>query len=148
MKRGRHTVGLTPLTEAAVSHHLTTGKSLLSTPPGQQVISCPPSHPLHFDSVEWIFPCHFTLTCYDQTSHAVWDAGASSQEGDAHDDIWDPQCETDHSYLKWRKTDTLFYCSLPPGDTHNDPLASLQMLHSNEHVSKQLACFCQGVKCA
>lgn len=126
MKRGRHPVRLIHLTEAAISHHSTTGKSLLFTPPTGHVISFHPSHPFHFDSVEWIFPCWFTLTCYDQASHAVRDAGASRQEGDAHDYIWDPQCETDHSYLKRRKTDKcrlfslsniLLYCSLPPGDT-------------------------------
>lgn len=63
-----------------------------------------------FPLILWIFPCQFTLTRYDQTSHAVRDAGASRQEGDAHDDIWDPQCETDHSHLKGTKTDK----SLPP----------------------------------
>lgn len=63
-----------------------------------------------FPLILGLFPCQFTLTCYDQTSHAVWDAGASRQEGDTHDDIWDPQCETDHSHLKRTKTDK----SLPP----------------------------------
>lgn len=45
-------------------------------------------------------------------------------------------------------SNTLFYCSLPPGDTHNDVPASLLMLHSDERVSEHLACFCQGVKCS
>lgn len=30
-----------------------------------------------------------TLSSYNQTGHAVWDAGPRCQEGDAHDVIWD-----------------------------------------------------------
>lgn len=30
-----------------------------------------------------------TLSSYNQTRHAVWDAGPRCQEGDAHDVIWD-----------------------------------------------------------
>lgn len=84
-------------------HHRREG---LCSSPHPHVISSPSSRPLHFDSVAWFLPCRFTLSRYDQASHAVRDTGASCQESDAHDDVWDPQCKTDHGYLKHRKMDT------------------------------------------
>ena len=38
---------------------------------------------------------------YDEAGHAVWDTGARGQEGDAHDDFWDAQGETDDGNLEW-----------------------------------------------
>lgn len=102
MRRGGHSRADAP----HQGHHITTGTTALH--PTNR--SSPALLHILFPLILWIFPRQFTLTCYDQTSHAVRDAGASRQEGDAHDDIWDPQCETDHSHLKWTKTGK----SLPP----------------------------------
>lgn len=68
----------------------------------------------HYDSV-WLnnnidvkLPCVFvcvrTLPCDYNTRHAVWDAGACCEEGDAHDDVGNSQSEADHSHLN-PKTD-------------------------------------------
>lgn len=68
----------------------------------------------HYDSV-WlnnnidvkllcVFVCVRTLPCDYNTRHAVWDAGACCEEGDAHDDVGNSQSEADHSHLK-PKTD-------------------------------------------
>lgn len=93
-----------PFTEQRLSpHHRREG---LCSSPHPHDISSPSLRPLHFDSVVWFFPIWFTLSCYDQARHAVRNAGASCQESDAHDDVWDPQCETNHGYLKHRKMDT------------------------------------------
>lgn len=55
--------------------------------------------------------CHFvgviTLSCNYEAGHAVRDAGASCEEGDAHYDIWDPECEAYHRYLTERQTQTI-----------------------------------------
>ena len=40
-----------------------------------------------------------TLACDDETGHAVGHAGASGQEGDAHDDIRDAQGVPDDRHL-------------------------------------------------
>jgi len=40
-----------------------------------------------------------TLAGYDEAGHAVGDAGPCSQEGDAHDDLRDPQRAADDSHL-------------------------------------------------
>lgn len=40
-----------------------------------------------------------TLACYDQARHAVRDTGARRQEGDAHDDVRDPEREADDGDL-------------------------------------------------
>lgn len=44
--------------------------------------------------------CVCTLPCHYNTSHAVWDAGACCEEGDAHDDIRNSQSEANHGHLK------------------------------------------------
>ena len=44
--------------------------------------------------------CVCTLPRHYNTSHAIWDAGACCQEGDAHDDIGYAESEADHSHLK------------------------------------------------
>lgn len=41
-----------------------------------------------------------TLSSHNETSYAVWDTGASSQESDAHNDIRDSQSVADYSHLK------------------------------------------------
>lgn len=47
--------------------------------------------------------CVFTLSRHDEAGHAVRDAGAGCQEGDAHDDIRDTERETDHRHLRQRQ---------------------------------------------
>ena len=42
-----------------------------------------------------------TLAGNDEAGHTVWDTGARGQEGDAHDDFWDAQGETDDGDLEW-----------------------------------------------
>lgn len=42
----------------------------------------------------------FTLPGHDETGYAVWDAGASRQESDAHDDIRDSQSVANYSHLR------------------------------------------------
>lgn len=57
--------------------------------------------------------CHFaclcliTLSCHYKTGHAVGDAGASCQECDTHDDVWNTECEAYHCYLTHKDKDTL-----------------------------------------
>lgn len=56
--------------------------------------------------------CHFaclcliTLSCHYKTGHAVGDAGASCQECDTHDDVWNTECEAYHCYLTHKDRDT------------------------------------------
>lgn len=47
--------------------------------------------------------CALTLPRHNEARHAVRDAGARGQEGDAHDDIWDAEREAYHSYLRETK---------------------------------------------
>lgn len=59
----------------------------------------------------------FTLSCHYEARHAVRDTGACCQEGDAHDDIWDTQCEAYDCYLTRKKAEVelvsfAFYISL------------------------------------
>lgn len=44
-----------------------------------------------------------TLPRHDEAGHAVRDAGAGCQEGDAHDDVRDAERETDHRHLRGRR---------------------------------------------
>lgn len=46
----------------------------------------------------------FTLSSYNQTCHAVWNAGPRCQEGYAHDVVWDVQCVADDGDLKQQET--------------------------------------------
>lgn len=44
--------------------------------------------------------CVRTLPRHYHTSHAVWDAGACCEEGDAHDDVRNSQSEANHGHLE------------------------------------------------
>lgn len=39
-----------------------------------------------------------TLPRHNDTGHTVWDTGASSQEGNAHDNVRDAQCKSNYSH--------------------------------------------------
>lgn len=58
--------------------------------------------------------CVCTLPCDYNTSHAVWDAGACCQEGDAHDDVRDAESEANHGHLKTKRNKEFvsIYCCL------------------------------------
>lgn len=55
--------------------------------------------PFQKDDLKNINEKNPTLTSHYQAGHAVWDTGASGQERDAHDVVWDVQRVTDYGDL-------------------------------------------------
>lgn len=83
--------------------------------------------------------CERTLPCHYDTSHAVWDAGARCEEGDAHDDVRDAESKANHSHLRTErhrlKRQTLWELLLTQGGKINETGNSISILRVS-------LCFC------
>lgn len=83
--------------------------------------------------------CERTLASHYDTSHAVWDAGARCEEGDAHDDVRDAQSKANHSHLRTDrhrlKRRTLWEFLLTQGGKINEARKSISILRVS-------LCFC------
>lgn len=72
-----------------------------------------------------------TLPRHYDTSHAVWDAGARCEEGDAHDDVRDAESKANHSHLRANrhrlKRQTLWEFLLTQGGKINESILRVSL---------------------